>query len=247
MKPTLNLFSYELPTFFVIIALAAFAAIGVLQYRIRKEENKAFAYDLVILIMILSFVGSRLMHVLYEEPTYYLENPSLILAFWNGGFVYFGGLLLAVPGAYYFTRKRKEKFWKWADILAPSISISYAVGRMGCFFQGCCFGKECDLPWAIDHRHPTQIYMVLSELLIFVLILVWDKYLRSHSKPTEPSPQGTVFLIWIILNAISRVIIGFFRADDRGYMIAGNLSITQVLAVIFTLATGYLLHKKLKT
>lgn len=242
MKPTVNLFSFELPTFFIVIALAAFAAIGIFHWRIQKIKNKVFAYDLLILIMILSFIGARFLHIVYEEPFYYLESPWHIITFWNGGFVYFGGLLLAGFGSLIYIKSKKENFWNWADILTPSISISYAIGRLGCFFQGCCFGKHCDLPWAVEHRHPTQLYMILSELLIFVLILIWDKHIRSKSK----SPLGTVFLIWVILNSFSRIIIGFYRGDERGFLFEGVFSISQVLAVIFTLIAGYLLHQKLK-
>lgn len=237
MKPLLSLGFVTIPTFYLVQSLALFLCLFFLSLRV--EANKAFerktAFDLCILIMISGFLGGRLFHVLYEEPAYYWQYPSQILQFWNGGYVYFGGLILALISSFLFLKYKRESFLHWGDFLAPVLSLMYALGRIGCFFEGCCYGKYCDLPWAVQQRHPTQIYMSLLELLTFWIIV---------RLPLQEK-AGRIFFTWLTLHSLARFVIEFFRDDDRGAVFI-NLSISQMISLLILGTSFYFLRKNYK-
>jgi len=117
------------------------------------------------------------------------NNLLDIFKIWNGGLVFFGGFIAAVVATPIYLKSKNLDFWKTADIISPGLALGHAVGRIGCFFAGCCYGKECDLPIAIKftnpeslapigvYLHPTQLYSVFSNLTLF-FILLW---LQNHA------------------------------------------------------------------
>lgn len=143
--------------------------------------------DLGLVVVVTGFLGARLAHVLYEEPSYYAEHPVEVFAVWQGGLVFYGGMLSALGAAWLFCRRRNLEFWQWADLIAPIAALTYAIGRLGCFFNGCCFGRACDYPWGIEFlshaelglsvvpRHPTQLYAVVWESCLMLGLLAWER------------------------------------------------------------------------
>src|SRR5690606_9254272 len=101
-------------------------------------------------VMIGGFVGARLFHVFYEAWDVYRDNPWLIVQFWRGGFVFYGGFAGALVAAWMTLRLKKESFLEWANFFAPVIAVTYAIGRIGCFLNGCCYGDYCQWPWAVE-------------------------------------------------------------------------------------------------
>ena len=166
--------------------------------------------DLSGLIMISGFLGARLTHVVLEEPFWYLDHPLQILQIWQGGFVFFGGLITSLATAIYYLSLKNQlsRFWEVADFFAPIISLGHALGRISCLVAGCCFGKMTNLPWAINSRHPTQIYLSIWEFAILALLL----YLSHRRKLIT----GQLFLAWIFLHCLGRFWTEFLRDDDRG-------------------------------
>jgi phosphatidylglycerol:prolipoprotein diacylglycerol transferase len=205
--------------------------------------NRKNLYDLIFLLMVCSFVGARLFHIIYEHPRFYFENPMEILYFWKGGYVFFGGFFLSVLGAltffYFFSKKHCiSLFLTSADFLVPSISMSYALGRISCFFEGCCFGRFCELPWAVQLRHPTQIYAFIFEAIIFIFLLVKAKEYKKN--------KGQLFTLWIFFHSAGRLIMESFRADFRGSAYFG-ISISSWIALSLMLVSSLWLlsyHKK---
>lgn len=161
-------------------------------------------------------------HVLFESPQNYFQDPKTIFYMWQGGFVFYGGLLAVLPSTYLFCKIKKQDFLSWADFFVPFISVGYIFGRLGCFLAGCCYGKSCDLPWAINNLHPTQLYAVLAEALVFLLLLSEKKMNR---------PKGVLFATWMIGHGIGRLFMEPFRDDFRGPEVSG-LSISQILSLI---------------
>ena len=114
--------------------------------------------------------------------------------------------------------------WTVTDVFAPGIALGHVIGRLGCLFAGCCFGRATDVPWAITFRseyaaqnagtplnrplHPTQLYEAGAELLILLILLATERKGR-------PFP-GRTFWGYILLYGISRFIIEFYRGDTRG-------------------------------
>ena len=242
MFPQIKIFNSQIATFFLVISLSLTLLLFWLSARLDSENGKKFnrpiAYNLSMLIMIFGFWGARFFHVFYEEWPFYQEYPAQIFKFWNGGFVYFGGMAAAAVAAFVYLKNEKQNFIKWADFMTPLLSASYALGRIGCFFEGCCYGKTCDLPWAVAGLHPTQLYMALGEFCILGLILFIEKKKSFF--------DGFLFLNWVLLHSVFRFVFEFFRDDDRGNTIMG-LSISQALCLILIIvSSGFIIRTKIK-
>ncbi|MGZ3692355.1 MAG: prolipoprotein diacylglyceryl transferase, partial [Pseudobdellovibrio sp.] len=124
---------------------------------------------------------------------------------------------------------------EWADFFAPLLSLSHALGRIGCLLSGCCFGIECDLPWALDGRHPTVLYLFFGEIAILFVLLYFEQ--RRHLyKP------GDLFAKWILLHSVVRLNVEYFRDDFRGVFFHipgfGILSISQLISLFLIICVG---------
>lgn len=221
--------------YFIFISFILTSVVFWINQRSRKMQySGATAMDLFFVVTLLGAVGARLLHVVFEEPQYYIDNPLRVFSFWQGGFVYYGGLIFGFLGGWLCLLWKKQSFPHWLDFFTPIVSLSYATGRIACFLTGCCYGKFCDLPWAIDGRHPTQLYAVVLELLLFCGILQLEKNSWSKSVP------GRLFATWLVLHSVNRLIVELFRADPRGPSI-GILSLSSLLSLIFIALSLYYL------
>ncbi|UOF00888.1 prolipoprotein diacylglyceryl transferase [Bdellovibrio reynosensis] len=239
LGPTLNI-----PTYYLVISLT----ICICLY---WSTRRAFAYDLSkkltldlgLLIMVTGFIGGRLFHVLYEDIAYYRESMWRIFEFWNGGFVFYGGALLAGLCGYLFLRKKdSHRLPTYLDMLAPLLCFSYAAGRLACLLAGCCFGKYCELPWAISGRHPTQAYAALWELGVLFILLGIEKGVRESGQPKIFKKSGSLFYLWMILHSLGRFIVESLRDDFRGPEFGISVS-SWISAVIFIYGWYLLLAK----
>ncbi|WP_457551154.1 prolipoprotein diacylglyceryl transferase [Desulfobacula sp.] len=247
MHPILfHIGSFNLYTYGLFVALGFMTALWVSQKNAQPHGISAQVIsDIFFVILISALLGARLLYVLINFDSY-KENWLDIFKIWNGGLVFFGGFIGAVVTAFIYLTMKNLKIWNTADILAPGIALGHAVGRLGCFFAGCCYGKACDLPIAIKftnpdslaplniYLHPTQIYSVFSNLTLF-FILLW---LQKRKKF-----DGMVFLIYIMLYSLFRFIVEFFRGDFRGNFIFDFISLSQGIGLIVFLMAFVLLIK----
>lgn len=236
MKPVLDFGIIQIPTFYLVISLSVTFILLLVNAELNQNPklDRKITFDLALLIMIIGFLGGRLTHVFYEEFSFYKEFPLEVFKFWKGGFVFYGGFIAALIAVFAYLKKQKQSFYIWADFLTPYLGLSYALGRIGCFFEGCCYGSHCELPWAVAGRHPTQLYMALAEVLLLASLMFWRKKQSNLLRP------GVLFLTWVCGHAINRFIIEFLREDDRGALIA-NLSISQWLSAVLFLGAFTLL------
>lgn len=240
----LQIGSLKIHTYGVFIALAFLVGI-VLAFREarRMGEQPDKILDLAFYVIVAAIVGSRLLYIIiYYE--YYLENPLDILKIWNGGLVFYGGFIPALLVAVWYIRKNSMPMWKVTDIVAPSIAVGQAIGRIGCFFAGCCFGRETTLPWAVVFNHPeclakqgvplhpTQLYSSANAFLIF-LILTFVKRFKKF--------DGLLIWLYVLLYAITRSFIELFRGDARGAVVGGVLSTSQFIAIIMGAVSIFML------
>jgi len=194
--------------------------------------------EIGFIIIFVAIIGSRIAYVLLNLA-YYRHHPQDILRIWQGGLVFSGGLVAVVPVMVWYLRRYHLPFWKVGDVFAPAVSIGQAIGRMGCFMAGCCYGTPTDMPWAVVFTapdtlaprdvalHPTQLYASLSGICIFALLLV----LRAKKKF-----EGQVFVWFLILHSTSRLLMERLRGDDRGLIPGTEMSLTQLLALVILLA-----------
>lgn len=242
MKPILDFGFIQIPTFYFVISMSVTFVLLLINSELNKNPkiNRLMTFDIALIAMVVGFLGARLTHVFYEEWEFYADFPFEILKFWKGGFVFYGGFIAAFLTCAAYVKIKKQSIFFWADFFTPYISLSYALGRIGCFFEGCCYGSHCELPWAIANRHPTQLYMLVAELLLLALLLIFRKKQSHIFKP------GLFFLIWLCGHAINRFIIEFYREDDRGALIS-SLSISQWISVIFFTGALILIIKLSRT
>ena len=171
--------------------------------------------DIVLWLLAGSILGARFVYVTTYWRDEFANQPlAEIFKIWHGGLVYYGGFIGAIFAALIYIRWKKLPVWKTADVLAPSIALGNVFGRIGCLLNGCCYGRACNLPWAIhfapDHPthglpvHPTEIYDALDNFLLY-LLLAW---LFRHKKF-----DGQVFATFLIGYAVTRTIMECFRGD----------------------------------
>jgi phosphatidylglycerol:prolipoprotein diacylglycerol transferase len=204
--------------------------------------------DLGIYIIISALVGAKLLLLITDFQTF-RADPKELLSLARSGGVFYGGLLLAVAVALWYIRRAGLPLWTTCDVFAPGIALGHVVGRFGCFFAGCCYGKPTTLPWGITftdpfaaanvgtplgvHLHPTQLYEAGAEALILLGLLLTEK-------KGKPYP-GRTFWLYILLYAVSRFIIEYFRGDERGTV--GIFSTSQFISLILApLAIGMLVY-----
>jgi phosphatidylglycerol:prolipoprotein diacylglycerol transferase len=206
--------------------------------------------DLSFYVIFSAILGARLLYVIINY-THYLKHPLDFFKIWEGGLVFYGGLILSFLTGLWYLRKQKLPFWETADLMAPSIAIGQVFGRLGCFAAGCCFGQATNLPWGVIFTHPdslaptgialhpTQLYEALTALIIFVFL--W--FLKGR-----PGFPGRVLLFYLFLYGLGRWVLEFFRGDYRGTLLGGGWSDTQYISVFLVffsiILACYLKNKK---
>jgi len=210
--------------------------------------DQARILDLGIYIIISALVGAKLLLFLLDYRTF-VSSPGAFLTLVRSGGVFYGGLILAVSVALLYIRRARLPLWTTCDAFAPGIALGHVVGRFGCFFAGCCYGRETDVPWAITFTspfaaentgtplnvplHPTQLYEAGAEGLILVLLLATERRGR-------PFP-GRTFWLYMLLYAVSRFVIEMYRGDPRGVIF--GVSTSQFISLLLApLAVGMLIY-----
>lgn len=230
---------FIIPLYGPILAVAYLTAIKLTMVLGKKEgipSNRIF--DIGLIALFFSILGAKLMLVIVDFG-YYWNNPKqLILTFRSGG-VFYGGFILALVMCLLYIRKHGLPLWKLSDAAAPSVALGQSIGRIGCFAAGCCYGKECDLPWAVTftnpvahkitgvplHRalHPTQLYMSLAALVLFGVLMI------IHKRRTY---YGQVLFWYMLLYGIDRFVVEYFRGDPRGFSLGEYLSVSQMISIV---------------
>jgi len=188
-------------------------------------------------------LGGRLGYVLLNLGEY-IGDPGAVLDLWRGGMSWHGGLagglLVLLLGA----RLMRVSFARIFDLAAPGIAVGYALARIGCFLNGCCYGHACDLPWAVTFPqlnahsappvpvHPAQLYAVAGTLLFTlpVLLLTTRWLQRPFSR----------FLGFLVLSSIVRIVVEAFRRGATGEIYApiSALTVAQAGSIAIIIVAG---------
>jgi phosphatidylglycerol:prolipoprotein diacylglycerol transferase len=241
-------------TYGVLLAAAYLLGLRFAMARARTRQlDPTRVLDLGIYIIISALVGAKLLLLVTDYRTY-TSDPRELLTLARSGGVFYGGLILAVVVAIWYIRRVGLPLWTTCDVFAPGIALGHVVGRLGCFFAGCCYGKPTDLPWAITFTsefaganvgtplnvplHPTQLYEAGAEALILGLLLATES--RGRRFP------GRTFWLYMLLYAVSRYVIEIFRGDPRGTVLMFSTSqfISVLLAPLALVMLFYLSRVK---
>jgi phosphatidylglycerol:prolipoprotein diacylglycerol transferase len=234
-------------TYGAMVALAFLASLQVARIAAQARRiGEAFLLDLVAILIVSGLIGARVLYVLLNL-SYFRQHPWESVKVWEGGLVFYGGFVLAAIVGMIFTRYRGYPLDDVADCLAPGLALGQGIGRWGCFFAGCCYGKPTSLPWGVTFKdaaslaplgvklHPVQIYesigaISLSGLLWFLLV----RRKQSH---------GEIFWLYMLLYGLLRFWMETLRGDDRGGYI-GGLSPSQMIALAAIVVAGSILLVK---
>ena len=227
------------PVYTYGVMLAAAYLLG-LQFALRRARSLGLdpnrVMDLGIWIIVSALVGAKLLLLVVEWDTYGRSLADVMTLVRSAG-VFYGGLIVAVLVAMWYMWRHRMPLWSVADVFAPGIALGHVIGRLGCFFAGCCFGRPTDVPWAVTFTseyaarnvgttinipiHPTQLYEAGAELVILGFLLAFER--RGRVFP------GRTFWSYMLLYAISRFIIEIYRGDPRGTM--GMFSTSQIISI----------------
>lgn len=220
-----------------LLAFGLFFGLGV--WRLRKPQfqqssglDRQSFEDCLFWGAIGVILGGRLGYVLFYKPEYFLAHPEQILAVWQGGMAYHGGLLGVIAAIFILCRRKRIGFWPVIDFIAPLVPWGLAAGRLGNFINGELWGRPSEVPWAMVFpqagdtlaRHPSQLYQMMGEGIALGVIL-WI----FTAQPRRPGQASGLFLLGY---GAARFVVEYFREPD-GYLglLALGLSMGQWLSV----------------
>ena len=256
MHPVLTtIFGQPVHLYAVMIAVGFVVGVWLaVRYGERVGLDRDMMLDLCWWLLVAGLIGSRLAFIIVSWEQYWypcvdvahyntlfpddvLTEPDCtrLLRFWNGGLVFYGGVIGSILTMVWFLRREGIRFLPVADAIIPSLALGQFFGRLGCIAAGCCWGKPTDLPWAIQFPrrtmvfgqhvdaallaaaadaslpiHPTQLYDSACGLLLFAVLLWLRQRKRYH---------GQVFVWWMLIYPVLRSTVELFRGDkERGYL-----------------------------
>lgn len=260
MHPVLvKIGSFELASYGLMTALGYAAAALYLLPRLKKISlNKDTFWNLIFIAFMGAIIGAKLLFILLSWPQLgatTAEKVANIVRDFRYGFVFFGGMIVSVFSLIAYMKKKGLPVLKTSDFLITALPLGHALGRIGCFLAGCCYGRPTDMMWGVTFTdphalvapellgvplHPTQLYEAGGNLILFFILR------KMYHKPHK---NGMILLAYVCCYALMRFIIEFFRGDFRGEYILG-LSPSQTISLLTALAAGavwiYLQKKETK-
>jgi phosphatidylglycerol:prolipoprotein diacylglycerol transferase len=230
-----------LHTYGVLVALGFLAALWMAgRLGARAGLNAEHITNLGLYCALAALAGAKLMMLAVDAP-YYWEHPGRIFSLetLQAAGVFYGGLLAALALSAWYLRKMRLPALAVADAFAPAIALGHAIGRLGCFAAGCCWGTECHLPWAVTFTnpaanrlvgvplgvplHPAQLYESAAEFAIFG-ILYW-RFGRPHGR-------GDIIGLYLMLYGAVRFAVEFFRYHEQGNLWGTPLDTSQWISLV---------------
>ena len=216
----------------LMIAIGFAAALMMCLKRGKKRGlNEDIIYGIFFCAIFGGMIGCRLLYYIVEIPEI-LKDPSILWNFKNG-YVVYGGIIGGALTSFIYCYVKKERFLPYFDLVMPSVSFAQGFGRLGCFFAGCCYGKETSLPIGIVFPEgsfapagvpllPTQLFSSAGDFVIaFVLIRMTGK--MRHT--------GDVGALYLMLYGIGRFCVEFLRTNEQGGFI--GLTTAQLISIVF--------------
>ncbi len=241
MHPVLfHLGPLAIHTYGVLVAAGFLLGITVAARRAKSEGIEPERInDLGVLLIVAGMLGGKLFHIIFFWNEFIAGWRASGIASLREGFVFYGGFICASLATVVYARRKKLPLAKLADAFAPAIALGHAFGRLGCFFEGCCYGKACSLPWAVrfpaEHPmdslpvHPTQLYEAAGNLVIFAALVAFRKRF-----------DGQVWWLYVLSYGALRFVVEFFRGDydvhylgvfTLGHVIAAGLIVVALVAL----------------
>jgi phosphatidylglycerol---prolipoprotein diacylglyceryl transferase len=246
----LELGRYSLPTYGFLVASGVLIGLWI---SVRNSERRGIdgekAWNLGILVVLCGILGAKILYIINDWSAY-AEHPREIFSIntLQAGGVFSGGLIGALLAAAWYIRKHHMPALGTCDAFAPGLALGHAIGRVGCFAAGCCFGKETHHFWGVTFTNPlanaisgtplniplqpTQLFEAAVELANFFILMWLFKRKRF---------DGQVFATFLILYGIARYFLEFIRDDPgRGEVFGGIMSGTQLISIGLVILGGFI-------
>jgi phosphatidylglycerol:prolipoprotein diacylglycerol transferase len=229
----------KVPSFSLMLLLACLTALALAARRARRAGlDPAIISDLAVWLFTGGFLGARVLFLVQHPES--VQHWSDVVKVWQGGIVFYGCIAGGLIGSLLYWVRNPFPFRATADAVAPALALGIAVGRLGCFLNGCCYGSICNRPWAVrfpagtlpwvrhvqaglippalPHSlpvHPKQLYLALAGLALLALLSAY-----SHRKRRD----GEVMVLLMIAYPLTRFVIEFFRGDAGGLVAGWTIS-----------------------
>jgi phosphatidylglycerol:prolipoprotein diacylglycerol transferase len=221
----------DIHTYGVLVAIGFIIGLWVAARRAPREGFKPEQVtDLGVWLIVSGMLGGKLFHIIFFWDEFIAGWRAAGLRSLREGFVFYGGFILASLTAVVYARVKRLPLAKLVDVFAPSIALGHVFGRLGCFFNGCCYGKACALPWAVDFPsphvmhgipvHPTQLYEAVGNLAIFAGLTALYRHKRV---------DGQIWWLYVLSYGVLRFFVEFFRGDYPTYYF-GLFTIAHAIA-----------------
>lgn len=236
---------FSLHMYGILLVTALLAALWLSGVLARKEGlDPQKVQDLGIASIIAGLLGAKLLLVIVDFDQYRASPRALLDVLQSGG-VFYGGLLGGIPVAWWYIKRHGLPLFNTLDLLAPAVALGQAIGRVGCFAAGCCYGAPSTVPWSVIFTsddahalvgvplgiplHPSQLYESFGTLVLMFVLLAVLKRRKFH---------GQVLCVYLLGYAVLRFTLEFFRGDvARGTVFGGALSTSQFIAIVVVFLT----------
>ncbi len=234
---------FKLHSYGVLLAAGALVAIWrACRVSQRRGMPESAIVDAGLLALLTGLAGARLTYILLNRDAFAGDLKS-VFAIWDGGLTFFGGFAVGAVSVALWAIRRGFRLADVADVCAPSLALGYAIARIGCFLNGCCYGCETGVPWAVRFHadggdvltppsHPVQLYSTAISFLIFLMLV------RLEKRNLRP---GALFGSWLVLSSLERFFLEFLRRGATAQEFAGGLTQAQVASLVLLLAGAFLI------
>ena len=245
----LTIGSFTVYGYGLMIAIGIVAGCLIAEYRARKQSlDSDQIFPMILWCLVGGFLSAKILFWITEWKSV-AEDPGFMMETLSSGFVVFGGIIGGIFTGWLYCRIKKLTFFKYADVILPSVALAQGFGRIGCLLAGCCYGRETDSAFAITFHNsayapngvpliPTQIISSGLDFLHFFILLYFVKKWKKY--------DGQVTGLFFMLYSAGRFVLEYFRGDlERGSV--GILSTSQFIAIfmfVFGAVFFFVLSKK---
>ncbi len=220
--PWFNIYTYGL----LIAAGYSLGTLWILREAQKDGLNVEAIFDMMIITLVIGICGSRLLFILEYTPD--KLTFSDFFSFEQGGLTFYGAIISSFIFELLYLKYRQIPFWRAMDTVGFGLPLGIALSRLGCFFNGCCYGVACTYPWGFQFPaagngtfHPTQIYESICALIIFALLQFLRRWRRNY---------GEAFLASMALYGFFRFFIEFYRAENP--VVFAGLKLSQLIGIM---------------
>lgn len=228
---------FTIATYGVLVALGFALGLWIAGRRAKADGIPAEqVQNLGVWLIVAGMAGGKLFYMGFHWPDFLAGWRAEGIRSLREGFVFYGGFLGATLVGWLYARAHKLPFLKVADAFAPALALGHALGRLGCFANGCCYGKPCDLPWGVRFPaghlahdfpvHPVQLYEAAGNLAIFAGLMLYTRHRRF---------PGQVWWFYLFGYGALRFVVEFFRGD-YAYRHLGTFTNGHLIAAALILA-----------